>query len=220
MYRTRAFARLAGVTIKALRYYEHLGLLAPRRTRAGQRRYSTDDLRCLERILALKSLHLPLVSIKRTLQHGSVRLGNHVATLRQRRASLDRAIAAADRIDGDAHPSAAFRRFVAEAAWERWETMRRSRQPQAVRAPDRAPESRRALFDAVAATLDEGHSGADVDRAIDRWRAATDRDAIDAWRRRADWPPAMRAYVASLFDATPDGWERVARAIDARLAAA
>lgn len=37
-------ARRAGVTVHALRHYEELGLLRPRRTPSGQRLYDEDDL--------------------------------------------------------------------------------------------------------------------------------------------------------------------------------
>jgi hypothetical protein len=53
-YRTREFAKLAGVTVRALHHYDRLGLLKPRRTPAGYRAYSTRDLEGLEQIVALK----------------------------------------------------------------------------------------------------------------------------------------------------------------------
>src|SRR5438128_11272638 len=71
-YSVREFAELAGVTVKALHYYERRGLLAPRRTRAGYRRYTLRDLARLERIIALKTLGLPLKQITPML--GSARL--------------------------------------------------------------------------------------------------------------------------------------------------
>ena len=63
MYSTQTFARLTGVTVKALRHYERVGLLAPRRTRTRYRRYVLGDLQRIERILALKSLGLSLKAI-------------------------------------------------------------------------------------------------------------------------------------------------------------
>ena len=42
-YRTAAFAALAGVTPRALRHYDRLGLLKPRRTTAGYRIYTERD---------------------------------------------------------------------------------------------------------------------------------------------------------------------------------
>ena len=94
MYSTRAFAELTGVTVKALRHYERMGLLGPMRTRARYRRYAFADLQQIERILALKSLGLSLTSIKLVLKRGPVGLEAHRAMLEDRRARLNRAIAA------------------------------------------------------------------------------------------------------------------------------
>ena len=62
-YRTAAFAALAGVTPRALRHYDRLGLLKPRRTTAGYRIYTERDLETLEEIVALKFIGVPLKSI-------------------------------------------------------------------------------------------------------------------------------------------------------------
>ena len=63
-YRAREFARLAGVTVRALHHYDRLGLLKPQRTQAGYRVYSEEDLKALEQIVALKFIGLPLKKIK------------------------------------------------------------------------------------------------------------------------------------------------------------
>lgn len=44
LYRIHEFAQAAGVTGKALRHYERLGLLKPRRTPAGYRLYGSTRL--------------------------------------------------------------------------------------------------------------------------------------------------------------------------------
>lgn len=62
-YGTTAFAALAGVTPRALRYYDRLGLLKPRRSSSGYRRYSERDLETLEEIVALKFIGVPLKQI-------------------------------------------------------------------------------------------------------------------------------------------------------------
>ncbi|HUY07469.1 MAG TPA: MerR family transcriptional regulator [Acidimicrobiales bacterium] len=50
-------AARAGVSTRTLRYYEELGLLEPSgRTAGGERRYQTQDLAQLERIIELKDL--------------------------------------------------------------------------------------------------------------------------------------------------------------------
>lgn len=53
-------ARRLGVSVKALRLYEHRGLLQPMRTEVGYRRYSPDDLRTAKDIVALRSLGLTI----------------------------------------------------------------------------------------------------------------------------------------------------------------
>ncbi len=49
-------AAAAGVTIKALRYYERRGLLQPARLANGYRDYSAEDVRLVCEIRALMSL--------------------------------------------------------------------------------------------------------------------------------------------------------------------
>lgn len=46
-------ASRSGVSVRALRYYEEQGLLAPRRTASGQRVFSADDPRTVARIQEL-----------------------------------------------------------------------------------------------------------------------------------------------------------------------
>lgn len=58
-----AVARRFGVTIKTLRLYEGLGLIAPARTSAGWRTYGPQDLARLHTVLSLKQMGLPLAAI-------------------------------------------------------------------------------------------------------------------------------------------------------------
>jgi DNA-binding transcriptional MerR regulator len=61
-------AKLIGISTKTIRYYHEVGLLAePRRTDAGYRLYTAQDLLRLERIRRLRSLGLPLYHIKEIL---------------------------------------------------------------------------------------------------------------------------------------------------------
>ncbi len=62
------FARLAGVTVRALHVYDHAGLLAPSvRTAGGHRRYRRGDLVRLQQILTLKYLGFSLEEIANLL---------------------------------------------------------------------------------------------------------------------------------------------------------
>jgi DNA-binding transcriptional MerR regulator len=63
-----AFARLGGVSIKAVRLYSNLGLLRPVvKSESRYRLFSKTQLSALHRILLLKSLGLPLAQIGREL---------------------------------------------------------------------------------------------------------------------------------------------------------
>ena len=79
------FAELAGVSVKALRYYERLGLLTARRTRSGHRRYVQADLGRIETITALKYLGFSLEQIRSSLLRPAVELPRAIAA---RRAAL------------------------------------------------------------------------------------------------------------------------------------
>ena len=67
-YRVGEFARLTGVTPRALHHYERVGLLEPARTDAGYRVYSPSDLSILEQIVALRFLGFRLDQIKSLLR--------------------------------------------------------------------------------------------------------------------------------------------------------
>src|SRR5215475_1873714 len=58
-----AVAKRFGVSVKALRIYEELGLLKPARTVSGWRIYRQPELERLSAILALKQLGMPLKRI-------------------------------------------------------------------------------------------------------------------------------------------------------------
>lgn len=98
MYRIQEFARLAGVTVRALHHYDRLGLLRPRRTDAGYRQYSDRDLERLEQIVALKFIGIPLREIRGLLERNGATLpaalGRQRRALEQKRGFIDRAIGA------------------------------------------------------------------------------------------------------------------------------
>ena len=57
-------ARATGMTVRALRHYDDIGLLrASERTVSSHRRYTEDDLRRLHRVRALRELAMPLEEI-------------------------------------------------------------------------------------------------------------------------------------------------------------
>lgn len=67
-YRVGEAARLSGVTVRTLHYYDSIGLLVPGgRTAAGYRLYDEDDLLRLQQILIGRELGLSLEEIRRSL---------------------------------------------------------------------------------------------------------------------------------------------------------
>jgi DNA-binding transcriptional MerR regulator len=70
MIRIGDFARLARVSVRALRLYEEKGLLAPAHVdpRSRYRYYDFQQLATLERLLLLKDMGFPLASIRTLLQ--------------------------------------------------------------------------------------------------------------------------------------------------------
>lgn len=67
-YRVAQFAKLAGVTVRTLQYYDRIDLLKPSDvTDAGYRLYTTPDLRRLQQILTLKWMGFSLQEIKEVL---------------------------------------------------------------------------------------------------------------------------------------------------------
>ena len=99
------FARLAGVTVRALHHYDRLGLLRARRGGTGYRVYAASDLERLEQIVALKFLGIPLKRIGTMLDRDGLELSAALrmqrTVLEEKRRLLDRAI----RAIGDAEKS-------------------------------------------------------------------------------------------------------------------
>lgn len=94
-YRVREFARIAGVTVRALHHYDRLGLLTPARSQSGSRVYTDSDLQVLVQIVALKSVGVPLKKIGVLRTHGPSAL---IETLGTQRRALERKQPAVDRV--------------------------------------------------------------------------------------------------------------------------
>jgi len=86
MYKISEFAEKAGVTVRTLHHYDHLGLLKPSgRSGAGYRLYGERDFARLQQIVTLKFIGLPLRQIKDLLYRSDLDLA---ATLRLQRGLL------------------------------------------------------------------------------------------------------------------------------------
>lgn len=64
MYRVAEFARIGGVSVRTLQYYDRIGLLKPAEvTEGGHRLYARTDLLRLQQIVTLKWMGFPLKEI-------------------------------------------------------------------------------------------------------------------------------------------------------------
>ena len=67
-YHVFEFARLAGVTVRALHHYDRLGLLKPMgRSSSGYRLYAAEDFDTLQQIVALRFFGFTLEEIRRSI---------------------------------------------------------------------------------------------------------------------------------------------------------
>ncbi|PQP89314.1 helix-turn-helix domain-containing protein [Paenibacillus sp. AR247] len=98
MFKISAFAKMSGISIKTLRYYDELGILKPSAVdeSSGYRYYSADHLLTVERIRAFKELGLTLEQIAPLLQEVGTP-GTAADTLAMKRADLETAIQEAQR---------------------------------------------------------------------------------------------------------------------------
>ncbi|WP_036720145.1 MerR family transcriptional regulator [Paenibacillus harenae] len=98
MFKIGAFAKLSGVTVKALRHYDELGLLKPARVdeESGYRYYTAEQLLTIRRIAGFKEQGLTLETM-RSLLTGPVNLTQAESTLLEKRKDLERQIQEAQR---------------------------------------------------------------------------------------------------------------------------
>ena len=67
-YTVSQLAKMAGVSVRTLHHYDHIGLLEPSaRTEAGYRLYGQRELLRLQQILFFKELDMPLAEVRRIL---------------------------------------------------------------------------------------------------------------------------------------------------------
>ena len=94
-------AKLTGVTVRTLHYYDEIGLLPPSEvTSSGYRVYNDADLEVLQQILFFRELDFSLEEIRGIMQNPAYEketaLQNQKALLVQKRDRLDRLIALVD----------------------------------------------------------------------------------------------------------------------------
>ncbi len=128
-------SRLSGVTIRALQYYDRIGLLHPTAvTEAGYRLYDNAALLMLQQILLFRELEFPLGDIKNILYDSNFdrdrALEQQIRLLKLKRERLDRIIDLAQRqrdkggetMDFSAFDSERIERYAKEAKAQWGET--------------------------------------------------------------------------------------------------
>ena len=101
MFTVKQLSRLAGITPRALRFYDEIGLLKPTRVgENGYRYYDEEALLRLQQILLYRELDLPLDNIKQIMGRPDfdvlAALEQHRDELRQRMARIERLAATVD----------------------------------------------------------------------------------------------------------------------------
>jgi DNA-binding transcriptional MerR regulator len=227
MYSTQRFVTLTGVTTKALRHYERVGLLVPGRTGGGYRRYSYADMQRLERVLSLRALGFSLKDVAAVIDANpatrSALLREQRDKLEDRRARITRAVEIIGVATSSDDHDAAFERAMGQISWHRWQT-RRDMSPPVDRPPDHAAPSRVALFQELAGAVTEGAADGELRPLVERWNEMLARDAGGdaatlaalrrAWKRRDRWPEPMREYIAALYRTDVATWEGVAQVLE------
>jgi DNA-binding transcriptional MerR regulator len=191
LYRAHEFARLAGVTVRALHHYDRIGLLKPQRRSSGHRLYCLGDLERLEQITALKFLGIPLKEIKALLGCNpltlleSLRL--QLRALTEKRELIDQAINAikeAEKLVQSNQPTDAsvlrkiieviemrpeedfMRRYYTEEGWAKRNLLREQTSPQTREVYHQA---RKQLFLDVEAALDLDPASETAQLLTKRW---------------------------------------------------
>jgi DNA-binding transcriptional MerR regulator len=104
-YQTAEFAKLAGVTVRTLHHYDHVGLLKPSaRTPKRYRLYGERDFARLQQIVTLKFIGFSLKRINSILNRGSFDLARELRNQREiiieQRRRLELAVKAIEKVEG------------------------------------------------------------------------------------------------------------------------
>jgi len=237
-YQIHEFARLTGLTVRALQHYDHLGLLKPVRSRAGHRTYSDQDLQALVQILALKSVGVPLRQIAALRRSGGPGLARALhmqrAVLERRRPLLEKAITAIQNVElalekGEEADPATLRSLI-EAVGPQEDLPpglddgpAEAAQPAAPRMPDRMELRRRwqQLLDDVAQVAHTDPAGPDAQAMAQRWvdllqELAGSGAALDAQLVKSAGMLGAAARTHSNGTPAERAWEFVGKALAAR----
>jgi MerR family transcriptional regulator, thiopeptide resistance regulator len=225
VYRAHEFAKLAGVTVRALHHYDRIGVLKPQRSSSGYRIYCLGDLERLEQIAALRFLDIPLREIKALLECNpltlleSLRL--QLRALTEKRERIDRAIHAiqeAEKLAQSNQPADAssirkiieaievqpqedfMKQYYTEQGWVRRTLLRKQTSPQSREAYQQnmkhpASETAQALARRWVLQAEEASGGDAEIRA----------GAIKAWKDHRNWPVAEQDALLARYGLEPSG---------------
>jgi len=224
-YRIGEFAKLAGVTVRALHHYDRIGLLKPQRGSSGFRLYRMEDLERLLQIAALKFLGIPLQEIKLLLKRGPLTLVDslHVQreALAEKRKLIDRAVVAIEAAEKviqsgqttdasilrkiieviDMQPQEKFmRKYYSDQAWLDKE---RIAQETPVEVWQKNMKSWRQLFAEIEADIDLDPASESAQALTKRWlqlaETAHGAGNIEAWNDRPNWPRDQQDRLLASF---------------------
>ena len=237
-YQIHEFARLTGLTVRALQHYDHLGLLKPVRSRAGHRTYSDQDLQGLVQILALKSVGVPLRQIAALRRSGGPGLARALhmqrAVLERRRPMLEKEITAIQNVElalenGQEADPAALRSLIEAVGPQEdqphglEDTPHREAAPPPPRTPDRNELRRRwqQLLGDVEHVVETDPAGPEAQAIAARWvellqELAGNAAALDAQLVKSAGLLGAAARVHANGAPAERAWEFVGKALAAR----
>jgi DNA-binding transcriptional MerR regulator len=228
-FRTGAFARKAGVTVRTIRYYDRLGLLPPSAySESGQRLYSEMDYARLQQILTLKLIGLSLDEIGHLLTtdaaHMADLLERQRCALEEKARQLSRVAAAIEQAQRAMRESSTldWETFIqviravnmnTQSDWlirfvsaEERDNMEVAAQNATFEEQKRAGQAWQTLFRDVLASLDKDVRSAEVQALVERWDALI-ADAAQADGSLADGLNEAYAHLGQMPDiqhAPPD----------------
>jgi DNA-binding transcriptional MerR regulator len=199
LFQVQEFAETAGVTVRALHYYDRLALLQPKRTDAGYRLYTLRDLERLEQIVALKLLGLPLMQIKRLLDRDTRSLPEVLRAqrlaLEEKRHRLDRVIHAISDVERTVQPdkpidAAMLRRLIeviemqdnrehmkkyySDEGWAELSRRREQMTPEQRAEAERGSQLWIELYRDIEAALNDDPASEKVQALVARWKQLVD----------------------------------------------
>jgi DNA-binding transcriptional MerR regulator len=197
MFTVKQLSEIAGVTPRALRFYDQCGLLKPSQVGAnGYRYYDRDALLRLQQILFFRELDLPLERIREILDSPAfdpaVALDSHKAELERRRDRLARLITTVDEtllhLKGkkDMNDKELFHAFSEEEQARMEKEAMQLYDPETVSASNRkwkaySPEEKQRILDegnalylALVTAIPQGPGSPEAQAGVERWRRHMD----------------------------------------------